>query len=180
MNSKTLFKQVRHLPKAQQPKPVSIHVNYHPGPHPAAEWLRTPLPCLSLSDTTKRTMLMPDCPCRQLFRANSVSILPCRQTRAPERHHEVLHRWRRARAREVPWRQRARNLTAHACMKNLAFAARSQRLRLLEKNRGRQNRSAPHCQCPDLGCGGAGWRPGIGISRRGHCCNIFRSHCCNI
>lgn len=33
MNSKVLFKQVRHMPKAQQPKPVSIHVNYHPGLH---------------------------------------------------------------------------------------------------------------------------------------------------
>ncbi|GAB4823934.1 hypothetical protein N2152v2_010980 [Parachlorella kessleri] len=30
MNSKVLFKQVRHTPKAQQPKPVMVHMNYHP------------------------------------------------------------------------------------------------------------------------------------------------------
>ena len=31
MNSKVLFKTVRHMPRAAQPKPVSIHINYHPG-----------------------------------------------------------------------------------------------------------------------------------------------------
>jgi arabinosyltransferase len=30
MNSKTLFKIVRHMPKDQQPKPVMVHMNYHP------------------------------------------------------------------------------------------------------------------------------------------------------
>lgn len=31
MNSKRLFKTVRHLPRSQQPKPAMIHMNYHPG-----------------------------------------------------------------------------------------------------------------------------------------------------
>lgn len=32
MNSKRLFKTVRHMPIADQPaKPVTVHVNYHPG-----------------------------------------------------------------------------------------------------------------------------------------------------
>ena len=31
MNSKVLFKTVRHMPRSSQPKPVSIHINYHPG-----------------------------------------------------------------------------------------------------------------------------------------------------
>ncbi|KAG7675171.1 hypothetical protein Ndes2526B_g08029 [Nannochloris sp. 'desiccata'] len=30
MNSKTLFKIVRHMPRAQQPNPVMVHMNYHP------------------------------------------------------------------------------------------------------------------------------------------------------
>lgn len=30
MNTKVLFKQVRHMPKDQQPKPVMVHANYHP------------------------------------------------------------------------------------------------------------------------------------------------------
>ena len=30
MNSKTLFKQVRHQPRSQQPKAVMIHCNFHP------------------------------------------------------------------------------------------------------------------------------------------------------
>jgi hypothetical protein len=25
-----LFKQVRHMPKEQQPKPVMVHTNFHP------------------------------------------------------------------------------------------------------------------------------------------------------
>ncbi len=32
MNSKRLFKIVRHMPKDKQPpKPVTVHINYHPG-----------------------------------------------------------------------------------------------------------------------------------------------------
>jgi hypothetical protein len=32
MNSKRLFKHVRNLPKDQRPpKPVTVHINYHPG-----------------------------------------------------------------------------------------------------------------------------------------------------
>eukprot|EP00887_Chlorella_sp_A99_P004607 scaffold4.g4607.t1 len=30
MNSKVLFKRVRHMPKSQQPRPVMVHMNYHP------------------------------------------------------------------------------------------------------------------------------------------------------
>mmetsp|Transcript_20288 Transcript_20288/g.61122 ORF Transcript_20288/g.61122 Transcript_20288/m.61122 type:complete len:374 (+) Transcript_20288:581-1702(+) len=30
MNSKVLFKTVRHLPKSQQTRPISVHINYHP------------------------------------------------------------------------------------------------------------------------------------------------------
>jgi arabinosyltransferase len=30
MNTKVLFKNVRHLPKASQPRPVMVHSNYHP------------------------------------------------------------------------------------------------------------------------------------------------------
>lgn len=30
MNSKAFFKEVRHIPKAAQPKPVMVHMNYHP------------------------------------------------------------------------------------------------------------------------------------------------------
>ena len=30
MNSKTLFKFVRHIPQVSQPKPVMVHMNYHP------------------------------------------------------------------------------------------------------------------------------------------------------
>ena len=30
MNSKVLFKYVRHLPRSKQPEPVLVHVNYHP------------------------------------------------------------------------------------------------------------------------------------------------------
>jgi fructose/tagatose bisphosphate aldolase len=30
MNSKSLFKIVRHMAQAQQPKPVMVHMNYHP------------------------------------------------------------------------------------------------------------------------------------------------------
>ncbi len=34
MNSKRLFKDLRHRPKAQQPpKPVTVHINYHPDKH---------------------------------------------------------------------------------------------------------------------------------------------------
>jgi len=33
MNSKRLFKTVRHLPRSQQPKPAMIHMNYHPDKH---------------------------------------------------------------------------------------------------------------------------------------------------
>lgn len=30
MNSRVLFKQVRKLPKGSQPRPVMVHMNYHP------------------------------------------------------------------------------------------------------------------------------------------------------
>ncbi|PRW59143.1 Nucleotide-diphospho-sugar transferase family [Chlorella sorokiniana] len=30
MNTKVLFKQVRHMPRDQQPKPVMVHANFHP------------------------------------------------------------------------------------------------------------------------------------------------------
>jgi hypothetical protein len=34
MNSKRLFKDIRHRPKAQQPDcPVTVHINYHPDKH---------------------------------------------------------------------------------------------------------------------------------------------------
>ena len=33
MNSKVLFKQVRHTPRNQQTRPVMIHINYHPDKH---------------------------------------------------------------------------------------------------------------------------------------------------
>lgn len=33
MNSKVLFKTVRHDPQYQEHKPVMIHVNYHPDKH---------------------------------------------------------------------------------------------------------------------------------------------------
>lgn len=34
MNSKRLFKTVRHMPKSQQPpKPITVHINYHPDKH---------------------------------------------------------------------------------------------------------------------------------------------------
>lgn len=28
--SQTLFKEIRHMPRAQQEKPVTVHINYHP------------------------------------------------------------------------------------------------------------------------------------------------------
>eukprot|EP00884_Botryococcus_braunii_P010704 jgi/Botrbrau1/19635/Bobra.0003s0005.1 len=33
MNSKILFKTVRHLPRASQTRPVMVHINYHPDKH---------------------------------------------------------------------------------------------------------------------------------------------------
>lgn len=33
MNSKVLFKEVRHTPRSQQIAPIMIHINYHPDKH---------------------------------------------------------------------------------------------------------------------------------------------------
>lgn len=33
MNSKRLFKHIRNLPQEAQPKPVMVHINYHPDKH---------------------------------------------------------------------------------------------------------------------------------------------------